>query len=281
MTNEKTVTLNGLPVHYWEAGAENGRPLLLIHSGLGDADLHWRDVIPQFAETYHVLAPDLPGYGGSALLPDMSAGALVRWLHDFLEAVGIEQAVVIGSSLGALYARLFAAAYPKVTPAVVLVNGGAIPGLPRFGQLLIRLPGLGGLLFQMMGRSATSASSVQSMVVTKDTLADDFARRVQSHAPNFARLMQGLFYHPIPAERTPLVPTLLLWGADDPMAPISDAEALKREIPGAKLSPIAECGHLPQLEVPDVFVYQVNYFLGRISRPPKADLPGVSMLSPK
>jgi pimeloyl-ACP methyl ester carboxylesterase len=279
--HDRTALVGGLPVHYWEAGEENGRALLLLSGGIGDAELNWQAVIPQLAETYHLLAPDLPSYSGSAALPVMSVEALVEWLHSFLNALNVEQAVVIGSSLGALVARLFAAAYPQHTPAIILINGGAIPHTPPLIKALARIPGASSLLFQMMGRSATSSSSLGGMFFAKGLVTDAFVQRSQATAPNFARLMRGMLAYPIPPEQTPAVPTLLLWGANDAMATLEDAEALHKAIPGSRLAQIADCGHLPQLEAADVFVYQVDYFLDHITRPPKADLPGVAMLTPK
>ena len=279
--HDRTALAGGVAVHYWEAGEANGRTLLLLSGGIGDADLHWGDVIPQFAENYHVLAPDLPSYNGSAALPTMSVDALVEWLRSFMAALNVEQAVIIGSSLGALVTRLFAARYPQYTPAIILVNGGAIPNLPPLLKALSHIPGIGNLLFQMMGQSATSTSSLSSMFFAKELLTNDFVQRAHKTTHQFARFMQGTLANPISQERMPPVPTLLLWGANDTMATLGDAEALHREMPGSKLAQITDCGHLPQLEATDVFVYQVNYFLEHITRPPETHLPGVAMLTPK
>jgi pimeloyl-ACP methyl ester carboxylesterase len=278
---EKTIPVNGLPVSYLEAGETNGRVLLLLHGEIGNASLHWREIIPELAESYHVLAPNLPGYDGSAPLPDISVSALVEWLRAFLDTLGLEQAVVVGGSVSALPARLLAAAYPQYTPAIILVNGGAVPNTPPLLPVLARIPGVSQLLFYLFGRSTVSRSSLESMFFNKAVLTDEFVQQAHASAPAFARLMHGLLISPVPKERTPRVPTLLLWGSDDTMAPLDDAEALKKEIPGAKLSAVADCGHLPQIETTDVFVYQINYFLERLSRPPRSDLPGAGILTPK
>lgn len=279
--HETTVLVNGLPVHYWEAGGENSRALLLIHGGIGDAEMHWSEVIPQLAETYHVIAPDLPGYGMSAVLPDMSMTALIEWLKEFLDALQLEEAVMVGNSIGALLARLFAAAHPKYTPAIILVNGGAIPNLPPALNVLARIPGVSNLIFYLLGRSASSLNSLKGSIFDESLLTESFVKSVQANMGNFARLMKGALLTPLPAARIPPVPTLLLWGANDAMATIADGEALSRELQGSKLAQVADCGQLPQIEATDVFVYQVNYFLGRISRPPQVNLPGVSLLSEK
>jgi pimeloyl-ACP methyl ester carboxylesterase len=279
--SEKTITVNGLPVHYWEAGEDNDRALMLVHGAVGDATLHWKETIPLLAETYHVYAPDLPGYGDSAALPELNANTLLQWLHGFFDALELEQAVVIGNSIGALPARLFAAAYPIRTAALILVNGGALPNAPSWLPTAANLPVVGQLVFRMFGRMNNSRRSLERMIFVKDVLTDEFVQQVQANASNGARLMLGLLLHPMPEAHTPRVPTLLLWGANDEMTPLDDAEALKKDIPGAQLSAVADCGAMPQLEASDVFVYQVNYYLERLSHPPKANLPGAGMLKPK
>jgi pimeloyl-ACP methyl ester carboxylesterase len=268
-------------VHYWEAGKGNEPTLLLLHGGIGDAELHWKEVVLPLAETFHVFAPDLPGYGGTAALPEMSVSALVAWLYALLNTLNLEQAVIIGNSIGAVPARLFAAAHSHSVPALILINGGSLPNAPSWLPILARIPGVDQLIFSFFGRMMTSRRSLERMVYVKDVLTDEFVQRVQANTRNGARLMRGMLIYPLPPERTPKVPTLLLWGANDEMTPLVDAEALKKDIPGAKLSPVADCGAMPQLEATDVFVYQVNYFLEHLNHPPKSGLPGVGMLTPK
>jgi len=76
------------------------------------------------------------------------------------------------------------------------------------------------------------------------------------------------------------VPTLLLWGANDSMMSMEQGERLQREIPGAQLVPIAECGNLPSVEASDVFVFQIRAFLDQLSRPTLPILHGVRLLQP-
>src|SRR5688500_16708615 len=97
--SEKTISLDGLNVHYLEAGEGRQRTLLLIHGGIGDARLHWEAAMPALAEDYHVVAPNLPGFGKSNTLPRMDTQAMLNWLKSFLDKQQIEQAVVIGNSL--------------------------------------------------------------------------------------------------------------------------------------------------------------------------------------
>ncbi len=278
MVSEKSIQVDSRKVNYLEAGENHERTLLLIHGGTGDARLHWEKVMPVLAEDYRVLAPDLPGFGKSALLPRMRTEAMLNWFNDFLRGAGVEQAVVIGNSHGGLLARLFAAANPQHVPAVVLVNGGGVPDMPGMLRILERVPGISNLVFSMFGRTATSPTTLKQMITSDEILTEDFAAQAQIASKSFARLMRMLVASPMPKAQTPLVPTLILWGTADQVATVADGEAIKNSIPGAIMTEIKECGHMPQLEASDVFAWQVTSFLDRLSRPAQSNLPGAGML---
>jgi pimeloyl-ACP methyl ester carboxylesterase len=277
--SHKTLQVDGLTIGYWEDGDNQGRTLLLVHGGVGDAQLHWGPVMPLLAENFHVLAPDLPGFGHSQPLPRMRTASLMHWFSTFLDHLKIEQAVVIGnSSLGSLFVRLFAAANPKYVPAVILVNGGVIPYIPSVLRAVERVPGLSNGMFFLFGKSAMSVDTLKKMIHVQDILTDDFLQKSQITVPAFSKLMRMLVSSPMPTLHAPLLPTLILWGANDQVATLKDAEAIKDSIPGAVLTEIAECGHMPQLETPDVFVWQVNTFLDKLSRQGHPASPGPGIL---
>src|SRR3954454_2968939 len=125
--SEKMIDVEGSPVHYYESGACNGRTLLLLSGGFGDAWSNWSAVIEPLAEEYHVFAPDLPGFSGSATLPEMSLDALLHWLKALLDSFGQSEAVIVSHSIGAILARLFASSEPEYVPALILSNGGTFP----------------------------------------------------------------------------------------------------------------------------------------------------------
>jgi pimeloyl-ACP methyl ester carboxylesterase len=278
MISEKSVRVDGLNVHYLEAGENHPRSLLLLHGGMGDAWLHWSASIEALAEDFHVFAPHLPGFGKSDALPRMRTEALLNWLRSFLRTVGVEQAVLIGNAHGGLLARLYASAYPQDVPALVLVNGGGVPDVPGLMRFLERIPLISNLVFGMLGRTATSPTTLKQMIHAEDVLTDDFIKQVQASGKSFSRLMRMFFASPMPKAQTPLVPALILWGASDQVATLADAQAIKDSIPGSAVTEIADCGHMPQLETMDVFVWQVNTFLESLSRPTRTDLPGAGML---
>lgn len=167
MFDEKTITLNSTQTHYLEAGDEQGKALLLLH-GLGTAKLNWEPAIPLLVEHYHIIAPDMPGFGASAAVSHLQD--LNQWLKALLDTLNIQQAVVVGSSIGGLVARLFAAGEPQLAPALILVNGGAVPSLPPIARMIANAPILGDYLF---GKTPTSAGTVNRMVHVKSVKTPD------------------------------------------------------------------------------------------------------------
>ncbi|MGQ9887164.1 MAG: alpha/beta fold hydrolase [Aggregatilineales bacterium] len=109
---EKKLKLAGSTVSLLQGGASDCAALLLLHGAVGGAKLCWGPALPALAETHRVIAPDLPGFGDSAALPDMRTQTLLDWLERLLDALQIGQTAIVGSSLGALLARLFAATRP-------------------------------------------------------------------------------------------------------------------------------------------------------------------------
>jgi pimeloyl-ACP methyl ester carboxylesterase len=273
--SEKTIKVEGSPVHYFEGGADNGRALLLLSGGIGDARTNWSAVMPVLSESFHVFAPDLPGFGSSTALPEMSLERLIHWLRALLDALHQTDAVLVGSFLGGTLARLFAAAEPQYVPAIILVNGGTIPRVPALLQPLVGMPLIGGLITQAFG----NMPPLHLVIQVKTALSEDLLTAQRANATASSMLMRSFLLSPAPEKQTPLVPTLLLWGMNDPVVTPAHAARLQSEIPGAQFSPIADCGHMPQLEATDPFLFQVTTFLDRITRPVAPVLPGVGLLN--
>lgn len=273
--NEETLRVFDHTVHYWHAGTEDeDMAIVLLHGMLGDAAANWHHVLPVLAQDYYVLAPDLPGFGGSTALEGMTAAALLGWLHDFLDAVQVDQAVLVGSSFGALVARLFAAAHPERVPVLVLANGGPIPQMSPLARAVLRLPLLGPLLLRYLGRAAASRWTLEHMLYVKTALTDDLLHAAARNARAGAALLRMATLFPLPRRRQPLMPTLILWGTEDTLAPLAEGHSLGKEIAGANVVEIENCGHAPHLEEPDIFIWQVRKFL-TVTSPTLDTLPGL------
>src|SRR5499427_4082566 len=129
--DETVITVAGSPVRVYRAGA--GTALVLLHGGgLDDAQLSWAPVWPALTGHAQLLAPDLPGYGGSPL--GQTAPTLEgyqAWLLAFLDAAGLQRAVLAGLSLGGGIALRTALDAPaRVAGLVLLAPYGVSPRLP-------------------------------------------------------------------------------------------------------------------------------------------------------
>jgi pimeloyl-ACP methyl ester carboxylesterase len=94
---ERVVTVKGHRVRYLAAGS--GRALVLLH-GLGQSPADWSRSFPGSPRRGRLCAPALPGFDGQDEPADVSAEGYARFLGQFLDAVGVERAAVVGHSLG-------------------------------------------------------------------------------------------------------------------------------------------------------------------------------------
>jgi 2-hydroxy-6-oxonona-2,4-dienedioate hydrolase len=120
---DRVVTVDGRPVRYLAAGT--GPAVVLLH-GLGESSADWAAVLARLSGSRAVYAPTLPGFQGHDGAGDVSADGHASFVGRFLDAVGLQQAVLVGHSLGGLVALLFALASPERVTALCLVGGGGL-----------------------------------------------------------------------------------------------------------------------------------------------------------
>ena len=271
----RTTTLHGRPLAFVELGS--GPVLLLIHGMAGVLE-NWRDVIGPLARNHTVVAPDLPGHGGSAPgAGDYSIGALAAGLRDLLVALGHERATLVGHSLGGGIAMQFSYQFPEITERLVLVNSGGLG--PEVSPILraAALPGADAFI----RATATVSSSVGSTLrrglaaVGRGPSADvaEVARAYASLADRdrraaFLATLRGVVgtggQRVAAGDRLYLaegVPVLIIWGARDPIIPVRHGEDAHAAIPGSRLEVFEGIGHLPQLESPQRFVAVLERFI--------------------
>jgi pimeloyl-ACP methyl ester carboxylesterase len=268
-------SLHGRSVTYARAG--EGPVLLLVH-GIGGSYENWAEVIEPLARTHTVIAPDLPGHGGSA--PgggDYSVGALAANLRDLLIALGKDRATLVGHSLGGGVAMQFAYQFPEMVERLVLVSSG---GLGPEVSLILRAASLPGAdlfisatadLGRRVGSPVSRALSAIGLRPNADvaevlrgygSLVDP-ERRAAFLAT--VRAVIGTGGQRVAAtDRLYLaeaVPVLIVWGAADRIIPASHGEDAHRHIRGSRLEVFEDVGHLPQVEAPLRFVLTLEQFL--------------------
>ena len=271
----RTAMLHGRPVTYAESGA--GPVLLLVH-GMGGGYENWREVIEPLARRYTVIAPDLPGHGTSA--PgngDYSTGALAVGLRDLLVALGHERATLVGHSLGGGIAMQLAYQFPELAERLVLVSSG---GLGPEVSLVLRAAALPGseLWITATARTASWAGAALGRGLAKVGLrpAPDVAEVARGYASLADPGRRAAFLATLrsvinvsgqridASDRLYLaegIPVLIIWGARDPIIPVSHGERAHAAIVGSRLEIFHGVGHIPQLEAPARFVAILDRFL--------------------
>ena len=252
----ETVNVDGRAVYVWRGGA--GRPLLLLQGGMADAELHWSSVWHLLAETFEVVAPDWPGFGGSEAIAAPTWPSMLGWLNAFVEQQAGGRADIVGNSFGGTVSRLFAAAYPQRVGRLVILNGGGLVGEPT-ASALRGLPDDPAVMAQL-GQASFSRDVLSRMVADDRLLTEDFLAACQAN-PIILTILRDSLKGPQPASLTPAAPTLVLWGEADRHTPPESGRAVADAIPGARFATISRAGHLPQLENPVAVVTALVDFL--------------------
>jgi pimeloyl-ACP methyl ester carboxylesterase len=267
--------LHGRVVTYAEAGA--GPVLLLVH-GMGGGYENWRDVIDPLARRYTVVAPDLPGHGASAEgNGDYSIGGLAVGLRDLLLALGHERATLVGHSLGGGIAMQLAYQFPELAERLVLVSSG---GLGPEVSLILRAAALPGaeLCIRATAQTANWAGAAVGRGLAKVGLrpTTDVAEVARGYASLADPGRRAAFLATLrsvinvggqridASDRLYLAagrPVLIVWGARDPIIPVSHGERAHKAIAGSRLEIFDGVGHIPQLEAPARFVEVLERFL--------------------
>ncbi|HET6870430.1 MAG TPA: alpha/beta fold hydrolase [Solirubrobacteraceae bacterium] len=271
----KTMTLHGRSLSYAELGS--GPVLLLIHGMAGSCE-NWRAVIEPLARHYTVVAPDLPGHGGSAPgTGDYSLGALAVHLRDLLLALGRDRATLVGHSLGGGIAMQFAYQFPELTQRVVLVSSG---GLGPEVSVLLRAAALPGAELFIAATAEpgrrTGALLARGLRAVGLRPTEDVAEVARGYASLADRERRAAFLTTLRSVISPGgqlldgrdrlylaagIPVLIVWGSRDPIIPVRHGERAHEAIPDSRLEIFDDVGHLPQLEAPGRFVAVLNQFL--------------------
>jgi len=275
VVEEQNVEVDGLPIHYLTAGA--GSPLILLH-GAGDNALDWRWVLPTLARTHRVYAPDLPGSPDSARpVADYSPAFFERFITGFLDAMGIERATFVGSSLGGLVSLRLALHEPSRVDALVLVDSAGLGRAINPAFTSVNVPGLGeaaflywrtpagayqrawrraALLFARPGRVPPEWLAEQCRLALSPGYLEAHLSALRSQVDLGGQ-------REVRAYRLSLleIPTLVVWGARDRVFPESQAREATARLQEGSLVLLPDCGHLPHIECPDRFVASVGDFL--------------------
>jgi len=264
-----TIAAGGIKTSYLEAGS--GEPVIMLHgSGPGVSGLaNWQHNIHALAQRFHVLAPDIVGFGATER-PDDIIYSLSTWTDHvwaFLDAHDIGKTAIVGNSLGGRIALQMATDRPDRITKMVLM------GAPGVGMTLT--DGLIALRGYEPSREAMrdllrAYFAVNPAMITDDLVETRYAASIADGAYEAYRTM---FYDPRHAGselgitedevRAIATPTLLVHGREDKVVPVQVSMTMLGLLPNADLHVFSACGHWTQIERADEFSVLIADYLGR------------------
>jgi pimeloyl-ACP methyl ester carboxylesterase len=282
-TRFKTVDVNGTDIFYREAG-DRGRPSVLLLHGFPSSSHMFRDLIPELADQYHVIAPDLPGFGQSAMKArdafSYTFDNIADVIDRFTEVVGLSRFAIYIFDYGAPVGLRIAARHPERITAIITQNGNAyLDGLSdAFNPVRAywadpsatnRAALRGFLSPQTTLFQYTHGIADVSLVSPDGRSLDDFylarpgADEIQldlllDYASNVAAYPTFQAYF-----RKHQPPLLAVWGKNDPFFIPPGAEAFRRDLPKAEIR-FFDTGHFALETHAGEIGAAIRAFLGRM-----------------
>jgi pimeloyl-ACP methyl ester carboxylesterase len=246
-------------------------PVLWLIHGIGDSSRTWEEVLPLLGDGYTVVAPDLLGHGASDKpRADYSIGGFANGMRDLQVVLGVERATVVGHSLGGGVALQFAYQYPERVERLILVASGGLGAEVHPILRAAALPGASAAIALSVRRVMRVPALTTAKVISRVGLLDPadveeighvweaLGDRSTRHA--FLRTLRSVIdvrgQAVTSRDRlylTAAIPTLLIWGARDPILPVGHARVAADALPGARLEVVARAGHLPHRSCPQGF----------------------------
>lgn len=258
-------------VHLRSEGS--GEPVLFIHDFDLAGGYQWTRTAELLSDR-RLLMPDLVDFGFSAR-PGVrgrlhTVVGQAETLLAMLEELGISNLSVVGAGLGGSVAAQMASLEPGVVDRLVLIAPEILGPEPSWQSILYRLPSVGdAMTFTFMGAGSRADSSYSAGCGNGGYCPDAetrAARQTAAMVPGTTEALTAMFATP-PASTLPdslgtiTAPTMIVWGADDLVTPLSQGEDLQRALVGSSLEIVPGVGHRPHLEDPEATAALISAFL--------------------
>jgi pimeloyl-ACP methyl ester carboxylesterase len=268
---DQYVKVGSVNTRYWQTG-DSGNTVILLHGGGGYIEL-WKRNIFELATHHRVYAFDMVGAGQSDKPDtDYTFDFMAQFTRDFMKALDISKASLIGTSAGGGVALTIALNFPELVDRLILVGSAGLGKEINFLLRISTFPGLGRLLSSpsKSGVAMLCKQAVYDSNLITDEIVKEFYQMATIPGASEATLNVGRSnfniwgqFHQSITERlgTIVAPTLIVWGRQDPMVPVTHAQNAAKIIPNARLEIIEECGHWSSIEHPQKFNQLVSGFL--------------------
>jgi pimeloyl-ACP methyl ester carboxylesterase len=231
--------------------------VVFIHGSGGDRE-DWRAQLDGLSRIANIIALELPGHGASDGPGETTVPAFSQWVIDFVDALALEKAVLVGCSLGsAIVQWITLFAKPSWLKGIGLVGAGA--------RLRVHPAILAGLIEdkdaarEKLAEFCLSPASDRSL---HEKMQDNYTN-------TSAELIHGDLsacdaFDVMEKIKDIALPTLIVVGEDDMLTPVKYAKFLNRTIPGSTLTIVPKAGHLVMMEQPNQFNSTLGDFLARL-----------------
>jgi pimeloyl-ACP methyl ester carboxylesterase len=280
----RQIEVDGASVNFvdYGEGSPDLHPVVFVH-GLGGCWQNWLENIPRVAQERRTLALDLPGFGRSEMpRAEISISGYGRTVHSFCEQLGLDEVVLVGNSMGGFVAAETAIQFPGLVERLVLVSAAGVSITN-----IMRRPALTwGRVAAMLGTyGAANSRAVVTRPVVRH-LALGFVMRhptrlradlswEQVHAagtPGFRDALDALLDYDFRDRLSDIAcPTLIVWGKEDMLVPVKDADEFERLISNSRKILMEDTGHVPMLERPVKFNDCLMEFLAEPREAPRSE----------
>ena len=273
---------DGIDIHYLEGGSDTSEQpftFVLLHVSNFNA-FTWNEVIDFFGEYGKVLAYDQIPYGLSEKLVEgdwtednpYATTSAIEQLFSFLDALEINNVVLVGNSYGATLAVQAALANPERIDGLILVDAAVYvqeempawfmntPQMQRVGPLFARMMGQNEAFIKMTYFDSEKISEERMNLITIQTQVTDwdfayweYLSAWGADAPEYVSRLSEIEQ-----------PSLVISGDHDNIVPLADSERLDAELQNSTLIVLSNCGHVPQEECPASFEEAVAAWLTRL-----------------
>ncbi len=281
-TLHKTVKVDGLDIFYREAGPKDAPTILLLH-GFPTSSQMFRNLIPALSDRYHLVAPDYPGFGNSAMPTvdqfDYTFDRLADVIDGFTEKLGLKRYSLYVMDYGAPVGYRLAVKHPERVQALIVQNGNAYEeGLRQFWDPFRvywkdrtdkNAAPLKGFLALAATRWQWTHGTRDAQAISPDTWIVD---QYQQDRPGNKDIQLQLFYDygsnpPLYPEwqayfRKHQPPTLVVWGKNDQIFPAEGAHPYKRDLKTIEFH-LLDTGHFALEEDGDFIAARIRAFLAK------------------
>ena len=255
---EEIVEAAGQSLHLMKGGS--GEPLLVLHGEMGSVG--WLRYHEALAQRHRVMLPTHPGYGKTARVNWVrNMRDLASWYLEALDDLGLDGIPVLGCGLGGWLAAEMAAASPKQFSKLIIASA---PGIrPPQGEIFDMFLVVGKAYVEKSFLDPANTPEYQELYggeASHEIQEIWFNAREESSRLTWRPYMHDLTLPPR-LHRLKRVPTLMIWGREDAIVPLSAGEAYQAAIPGSTLTVVDGASHHPEIEQVDAFVNCVENFL--------------------